>query len=156
MPSFVEHDHFRCDTCSWQTPHKLTSLYLMTCTWCGLTFTISFHIAHRHTVLQRWISFSECWESAAGICSVPVSFATPLKWINPIIVNDSRQDESNAWGIKPKTCKYSGSCSRSRNSQIAQQQPGKECCSETLELSAKASKRKHTHCCKKYFLINVI
>lgn len=42
------------------------------------------------------------------------------------------------------------------NSQIAQQQPGKECCSETLYLSAIACKRKRTHCCKSYFLINAI
>lgn len=42
------------------------------------------------------------------------------------------------------------------NAERVLQQPGEECCSETLELSVKVSKRKYTHCCKSYFLVNGI
>lgn len=42
------------------------------------------------------------------------------------------------------------------NTRIAQQQHGKECCSEILQDKTKMSKRNCMRCCKNYFSINVI
>lgn len=76
------------------------------------------------------------YQQQAYIPSVPVSFATLQEGISWIIVNYPRQDESNMWEIKRKETTVEGSAEAEINlminTQIAQQQPGKECCSEIL------------------------